>query len=633
MNISSRQIVTILLMIVAIVTQVSFGNLTVAAYRGSLAGAKRVKDAPAMFRGGPNHVGFYGSDSTSAFGGLQWRVQTGGAIHSSPTVANGVTYIGSEDGFLYAIDSVSGDVRWKFNAESPISSSAAIADGMVFVGGRDGRLWAVSEATGKSLWMMKTGPDMPLAWGHESGDFITSSPTVIGDQLLFGSGDGYLYCVARQTGNLQWRFKTGGRVRSSPAADAGVAYIGSQDGQVYAVDLGTGSERWHYATEGAGLDSGKFGYDRRTVQSSPAVVGGTVYVGARDGFLYALSAADGHLIWRFDHQISWVNSSPAVIDGQVYAASSDGKFVQSVDARSGKENWRLSPESLFWSSPAISGNVLYIGGATATLFAVDRRSGKELWRYRVTGKIHSSPSVADGRVFFGSEDGGVYCVNVAHGPELKRAVFWDETFAKESTVQHSEIVRDYFKNRGYELLNSNTLAAFLNARISDRTPSVIVFATDRLPDPVAADLAEVPLFRRYLDAGGKVVWPGLPPLLWPYDVKQGGRDLEQINRAAAEKLLNVGFQRGNFDPLSSSSTSEGQRWGVNGWWLSNWSADSSPELTILARDAQGLAAAWVRRYGGPVGTGFVRIPLTVTSVGEPSNLITLQTAAEYRPTD
>jgi outer membrane protein assembly factor BamB len=35
-------------------------------------------------------------------GGVLWTGLTGGPIHSSPTVSNGVVYVGSDDGKLYA---------------------------------------------------------------------------------------------------------------------------------------------------------------------------------------------------------------------------------------------------------------------------------------------------------------------------------------------------------------------------------------------------------------------------------------------------------------------------------------------------------------------------------------------------
>src|SRR5947208_1827338 len=87
---------------------------------------------------------------------------------------------------------------------------------------------------------------------------------------------------------VRWRWKTGGRVRSSPAVAAGRVYVGSMDGRLYALDAATGKLAWKYDTEGTTLNAAKFRYDRTSVQSSPAVAGGLVVFGCRDGFLYAL---------------------------------------------------------------------------------------------------------------------------------------------------------------------------------------------------------------------------------------------------------------------------------------------------------------------------------------------------------
>src|SRR4030095_13796785 len=98
--------------------------------------------------------------------------------------------------------------------------------------------------------------------------------------------------VDAASGKQKWQAQTGGRVRSSPAVDASRVYVGSADGRVYAFDRATGATKWKFETEGVKLESGKFGFDRRTVQSSPAVSNGTVFVGARDGWIYAMHA--GH---------------------------------------------------------------------------------------------------------------------------------------------------------------------------------------------------------------------------------------------------------------------------------------------------------------------------------------------------
>lgn len=115
--------------------------------------------------------------------------------------------------------------------------------------------------------------------------------------------------------------KTDGRVRGSPAVDGSTVFVGSFDGRIYALDAVTGKVRRHYDTDGVTLNSGDYGFDRRSIQSSPVVANGTVFVGARDGFIYALAASDAKLRWRYDHKISRINASSAVVDGTLYAGT------------------------------------------------------------------------------------------------------------------------------------------------------------------------------------------------------------------------------------------------------------------------------------------------------------------------
>jgi hypothetical protein len=79
-------------------------------------------------------------------------------------------------------------------------------------------------------------------------------------------------------------------------------------------------------------------------------------------------------------------------------------------------------------------------------------------------------------------------------------------------------------------------------------------------------------------------------------------------------------------------TSEGLRWGLSGWWDSNWSVDPAGVTETLALDDNGLASSWVKRYGGPPGTGFVRVYGGSWSAGGPTaNLAAVQAVAEYLP--
>lgn len=583
----------------------------------------------AMFRGGPAHGGVYAVEAVDLFGGLAFMFQTMGPVRSSPAVSGNLICIGSDDGYLYALDRLSGALVWKFSAGSAITSSPAIAYGLVFFQTREGTLCAVESATGVLSWQVRTGRERPLEWGYESGDIYVSSPVVIDGTVVVGGGDGYVYAVGARNGQVRWRFATQGRVRSSPAVAQGTVFVGSMDGSLYALDLRSGRLRWRYDTEGRSLRSEAYGFDRKSVQSSPAVADGTVFFGARDGFLYAVDAESGRLRWRLDHQMSWVNTSPAVAGGIVYAGSSDARFVQGVDARTGEELWRFKTAGPVWASPAVAGDVVYFADFTGTLYALNRVSGALLWQHRAGAGIRSSPLPVSGMVYVGAEDGTVYAVRRSSGEvPLARAVFWDDTFAAATLYDHHETTRDYFVDRGYELLDAGALVKFMERRVADRSSSVIVFAMDCLPWEVAATASDTVLFRRYLDAEGKVIWLGMPPLLWAADPTTGARSYRDIDRGAASRLLGVDHRPANFDPYRAAATPEGEVWGLKGWWLDNWGVDPRQVTTVLATDENGLATSWVRGYGGPPGTGFVRL---WGSNRKRPPLSVVQAAAEYLP--
>lgn len=576
-----------------------------------------------MFRGGPAHDGRYAPLAGGALAGLQWRFMTEGDVVSTPVVAGSLVYVGSGDGRLYALDRTSGALRWSYDAGSAIASSPAVGEGAVYVSARDGSFHAVDAGSGARRWRVTTGRDAPWPWGHESGDIYLSSPAYVDGAVVVGAGDGNVYALDARTGRVRWRAATGGRVRSSPAVADGRVYVGSADGRLRAFDLATGAHLWSFDTEGVHLESAKFGFDRRTVQSSPAVQANTVFVGARDGFLYAVSADSGRERWRFDHKVSWVNSSPAVDDGVVYAGSSDGQFVQAVDATTGRELWRTKV-GLTWASPALAGDLLLTADGQGFVDALDRKSGAILWRFRTGSQVFSSPVPDGDLVFVGSTDGGVYALRATAGPAIDRVVFFDSSYLRSAWVEQPALLARYFTNRGYRAVDAAGLGAFLRERAADGRPSVVVFAIDHLPPSARDSVPERSALRRYLDGGGKVVWPGVPPLLFARDSATGSPGgLDRVNWPAASRLVGVPLDDAMFDLRGVRATDEGRRWGLPARWRGAWGIAPAGSITVLGRDEFGLAVSWVRRYGGPPGTGFVRVPA--------DDPMAVYMAAEYRP--
>src|SRR3954468_23793569 len=227
--------------------------------------------APVMFRGTPEHTGYSDAEFFGGQGGVRWRVRTGGAVRSSPAVTHERVFVGSGDGYLYALERATGRIVWRFQAGSRVGASPAVAGGLVVAATIGGRIFAVDQAAGKLRWSLTTGPVLPPNTSPAGGwDLWASSPAIVGSRVLIGGGDGKVYCLDLRNGRQHWQAKTGGRVRATPAVHGGTVVVGSWDGRVYAYDLETGQERWVHRTVGDTLDSRKFGFDRRAIQGSAA---------------------------------------------------------------------------------------------------------------------------------------------------------------------------------------------------------------------------------------------------------------------------------------------------------------------------------------------------------------------------
>lgn len=331
----------------------------------------------AMFRGGAMRRGFYEGNGVDKLSGLKWRFETDDSVLSSPVVAGGVVYFGSDDGRLFAVELESGQVKWRFTAQDNILCSPAIAGDAVFFGSDDNYLYSVYAKTGK------------LKWKYKTEGKIFSSPAIAGSTVFFGSGDGSLYALDARTGKRKWKFKTGGEIESSPAVEGSVVYFGSFDEYFYAVDAVTGKLKWKFKTEEA-------------IASSSAIAGSRLYFGSDDGHLYSLELGAGRLVWKYKTG-DWVRSSPALAYGSVFFGGKDG-FLYALEAESGKEKWRFEADDSLLSSPSVAGQSVYIGGEDGKLYAVDAITGSKKWDYDSGGPVFSSPAVTGSTIIFGSQN-------------------------------------------------------------------------------------------------------------------------------------------------------------------------------------------------------------------------------------
>lgn len=392
-----------------------------------------------MFQGDALHTGVYKTKAPDELRQAKWKVKTGGKVFSSAVVSKGVTFIGSEDGYLYAINKETGEIKWKYKTGGAVNSTAAVADGMVYFTSGDGNFYAVKETTGRLRWKFQTqGEKLSDVW-----DYYLSSPCVADGIVYFGSGDGNIYALDGKTGKRIWNYATGGIVHASPAIAEGVLYIGSYDGNMYALDVKKGTLKWKFKTVGdAWFPVGE-------IQSSATIADGTVYFGCRDYNVYALDAKTGTGKWNYKVPGTWVISTPVVANGMIYFGTSDGHMYYAMDAQTGDIKWKTPINLNVFSSAAAVGDSIYFGCFNGKLYRLDAKTGeikatfqtegskenydkyvneKDEFKYNellaglnddyyklydlilTMGSILSSPVVEDGVMYFGSTDGYIYAV-------------------------------------------------------------------------------------------------------------------------------------------------------------------------------------------------------------------------------
>lgn len=315
---------------------------------------------------------------------LKWQFSTNESIYSSPAVANGTVFVGSDDDNLYAIDAATGQERWRFSTGGDVDSSPAVMDGTVYFGSFDGNIYALDAASGSERWRFETRePDQRFV------------PAVADGTVVVKGND--LYALDAASGEERWRSGIGGDA-SAPAVANGTVFVCGEN--VYAIDLASGEERWRYGI----VDS---------LYTAPVVANETVFVQGGDSFIHAIAVDTGEERWRFQ---TGGGFAPVISNGIVFAATQNSAFL-ALDAVTGEERWRFTVESTTYNgSPVVVGDTVFVLSATQILYAIDAAAGTELWRIPVGIETTSAtiPAIIDGTLYVGALNGEVYAI---HNPK------------------------------------------------------------------------------------------------------------------------------------------------------------------------------------------------------------------------
>lgn len=117
---------------------------------------------------------------------LRWRHEVGQGLAAAPVVREGVAFVGSDNGRLWAIAVADGTVRWHRDGLSPVERSPACTERYVLVG-QDRRLQAFSVRDGTP------GPTFTAA------SPLSSPPAVVADRIAVGDRSGAVHLLDAHT--------------------------------------------------------------------------------------------------------------------------------------------------------------------------------------------------------------------------------------------------------------------------------------------------------------------------------------------------------------------------------------------------------------------------------------------------
>lgn len=454
----------------------------------------------------------------SMTGQFKWNFTTHGPVTSSPAVtADGKVFVCSTDGNIYALNATTGGYVWSYSTGS--GSSPSVANGMVSIGSDD-RCVYLFTGNRPPAANFTFSPQEPIVTQQVAFDGSGSSDPDIGDSITkygwdFGDGSppinntyptgtSHQYCAAgtypvtltvwdtHKDSNTTCQLLNvseawpmfrhdpmhlGGstskaplyNITSWPPFQVGSDESGDSDmypSPVVAGDTvfmastnGTKGVLYALSTDGAKRWSKDL---PARAHSSPLIVDSKVYVGCDNGYVYVfrtsgempvttlsispnnrirssptsngrwifIGSDDGHVysidkITNIINASDWLGgailSSPAIADGKVFVGTSQGKIYALNETTLGLVRQKAVGGAIM-SSPTVANGTVFFGSQDNKVYAFDVKTLNQKWNYTTYGDVDSSPAVANGIVFVGSSDGNVYALNATNDQ-----LMWNKT--------------------------------------------------------------------------------------------------------------------------------------------------------------------------------------------------------------
>lgn len=272
----------------------------------------------------------------------------------------------------------------------------------------EGYLTAIDLGNGKQVWE------------HDIGERVSGGLAIDGRAIYLTTFKGFLISLDLATGKENWRTTVTSEVIAPPALNGELVIVQTIDGKIQAFDLMNGRPRWRYDSVAPILSL------RGTAE--PLVSRKYTLSSFANGELVMLDNDSGRPLWKTELALPkgrtelerLVDSDgQPILDGDtIFAGAYQGK-VFALSAIDGQEKW--SKEVSSFNKLAIGFGKVFVTTDIGEIVALDKLSGKELWRnddflYRRLGP----PMVFDQYVMAADLEGFIHVLSVLDGEVLAR---------------------------------------------------------------------------------------------------------------------------------------------------------------------------------------------------------------------
>jgi outer membrane protein assembly factor BamB len=252
----------------------------------------------------------------------------------------------------------------------------------------DLKLW--SGGSPKVLWKKNVGT------GH-------SCMSVVGEQL-FTQGDGSVWCLNTETGEVVWRYPAagkgkGGETTATPTVADGMVYALNNDQTIVCLDAAEGKLKWSVKVGDFGVKQGGW-----ALSGSPLVQGNAVIMDL--GVVFVLDKKTGKLVWKAGSEKAGYASAvvfPRAGAKLVTSFNGDGLAIYTSKGKPvAKYKWETA-YGVNSATPIVSGNKIFISsgyGRGCSLLDLEGDALEKVWENKEMNN-HCQTCVLAGGFIYG----------------------------------------------------------------------------------------------------------------------------------------------------------------------------------------------------------------------------------------